>query len=127
MDPNFGYKFRLRKSPGASESVFRLVTAPFLQNKKWKGTKGGGIPSGWEEGQNYNWTPQKYLAKLSAIRQKANYNKRRMGDGRNVGKLRNFADEAIYYNELCYGETPKVPTHHGLKLVLVLSRTALFK
>jgi len=77
---------------------------------KWKGTKGGGIPNGWEEGQNYNWTPQEYLAKLSAIRQKASYNKRRMGDGTNVKKLRGFADKAIYYNEMCYGDTPKVPT-----------------
>jgi len=78
--------------------------------RKWKGTKGGGIPNGWEEGQNYNWTPQQYLARLSAIRQKASLNKRRMGDGRNVDKLQGYADKAIYYNEMCYGETPRVPT-----------------
>ena len=120
VDPcegRFYSKFKKKSRP--TDCIDKLYKDSGCTNKgklhrknlsKWKGQKGGGIPSGWEEGQNYNWTPQQYLAKLSAIRQKATYNKRRMGDGRNVGKLRNFADEAIYYNELCYGETPKVPT-----------------
>ena len=78
--------------------------------RKWKSSTGGGIPGGWEEGQNYNWTPQNYLAKLSQFRQKASLYKRKMGTTGDIQKLNANADKAIYYNEMCHGITPKVPT-----------------
>ncbi len=77
---------------------------------KWKNKKGGGIPSDWEEGQNYNWTPEKYTHKLNMMRQKADKFKRQMGTSGKISALNNSADQAIYYNEMCYGTTPKVPT-----------------
>ena len=36
-----------------------------------------------------------------------------MGSGEDIMKMNSYADQAIYYNELCYGKTPKVPTIEG--------------
>lgn len=81
--------------------------------KKWKKIKGGGIPDKWEENQNYGWTAYGYRGKLKEIRRNAIKYKGLMGSGGDVMKMNSYADQAIYYNELCYGKTPKVPTIEG--------------
>lgn len=78
--------------------------------KDWKGSKGGGIPDKWEENQNYGYTAYGYRGKLKEIKRNADNYKRLMGSGSDKNALSDYADKAIYYNELCYGETPNVPT-----------------
>lgn len=78
--------------------------------KDWKNSKGGGIPDKWEENQNYGWSAYGYRGKIKEIRRNADKYKKLMGSGSNKKALADYADKAIYYNELCYGETPKVPT-----------------
>lgn len=78
--------------------------------KRWKNYEGGGIPNKWEENQNYGWTAYGYRGKIKEIKRNADKYKRLMGSGSNKKALADYADQAIYYNELCYGETPKVPT-----------------
>lgn len=84
--------------------------------KNWKNKKGGGIPANWEENQNYGWSAYGYRGKLRDIRRKARDNKALMGSGEDIQKMHTYADKAIYYNELCYGKTPEVPSiESGIK------------
>ena len=84
--------------------------------KDWKGYKGGGIPANWEENQNYGWSAYGYRGKIKEIKRNADKYKTLMGSGANKKALADYADKAIYYNELCYGETPNVPTiESGIK------------